>query len=78
MIESTTPRRHASEVSPMTSVRDGIDHLISHPELQTGRGAYRAVCGGDVLVGSMATESGRRCRACSALVGRGPVGAADR
>lgn len=56
------------ELMDMTSVADGRTHTITFAEFErgvmVGTGHYRAICGADVMVASMAACPGPRCPQC--------------
>ncbi len=51
---------------PLTDVRTGGAHLVTHEAAAAGRpaGRYRAVCGAIVLAASLTTPERASCRAC--------------
>jgi hypothetical protein len=53
-------------IAPMTCAVDGREHAVADTAIETagGRGTYRALCGREVMPGSLATPPGRPCPAC--------------
>lgn len=55
----------------LTSAHDGLAHLVTDLDfahgMNAGLGTYPAVCGATVLICSLASAPGSRCRTCRAL-----------
>jgi len=57
-------------VLPVTSVRDGLEHLVAEEEMTSGNaGRYVAVCGRRVLAAVLAFPPGPQCSACVKVQG---------
>lgn len=59
---------------PVTSVRDGFEHLVADAAMTPGSaGRYVALCGRAVLAAALACPPGPRCSACVAARTADPV-----
>lgn len=61
-------RAWRSVAVPVTSVRDGFEHLVAEKPIALGNtGRYVALCGRIVWAAALASPAGPRCPACVAV-----------
>lgn len=51
---------------PVTSARDGLEHLVADEAMTGNAGRYVALCGRAVWAASLACPAGRSCQSCVA------------
>lgn len=60
---------------PVTSTRDGFEHLVADTEMAPGSaGRYVALCGRSVWAAALVCPPGPRCPACIAVRNAAPAG----